>query len=622
MSLIIKEGNYTQMGVMQVKDQAVYTFEGEKEDSCSIFLENKNTGVKTEIKVPNEYCLGSLRSVAVCDIKAEDYLYYYEINGVKKIDPYASAISGREVWNDQTRADNNYDIKCAYRFDDYNWKNDKAPEISKDKLLIYKLHVRGFSKKTGGKKTAGTFVGVKNKLNHIKDLGFTAIELMPVYEFEEIDIPPVVELPNYVKWDKSKTDIIEPIEPEKIIPKVNYWGYEVGNYFAVKSSYGTQPNKAGVEFKELVDKMHELGIECIMEIFFSNNANHHLVLDALRFWVREYHVDGFHLLGENLPITAIVQDVMLSRTKIFYHEFDNSIVPENKKYKTLFVYKEEYLYPARKILNHMNGEMREFLNQQKKQGSELGFVNYVASNNGFSLADLFMYNDRHNEANGENNTDGNPWNFSNNYGIEGPTRKKYIKNIRDLKWRNAIMMLFLAQGVPMIWAGDEMGNTQMGNNNAYCQDNEIGWTDWKSDKTRKAQLEFIKNIIRFRQENPIISKENPFAFSDYRSYGFPDLSYHGENAWISEYELDRMSVGLLYCGDYAENENDNHIYVGYNFYSARGTLALPNIGKKKKWYIVADSTDSKEPFKAEPVLCKNQQYVEMNPQEICILVGK
>ena len=186
-------------------------------------------------------------------------------------------------------------------------------------------------------------------------------------------------------------------------------------------------------------------------MFFPEDIDHNLVLEALHYWVREYHVDGFHLLGGNLPMTAIVQDNMLSRTKIFYTGFDANICTIQRKYKNLYVYKEEYMYPARRVLNHFNANMREFIDQQRKQGNKYGFVNFITSNNGFTLADLFMYNDRHNEANGEDNLDGNGWNFSNNYGVEGPTKKRYINKLRKLKWRNSMAMLFLAQGVPLVW---------------------------------------------------------------------------------------------------------------------------------------------------------------------------
>lgn len=624
MNFEIKEGNYAQMGVIQREDHVVYTFEGEKEDTCCIILIDKASKDKFKIEVPDEFCLGSLRSVAVMKIKAYNYYYYYEINGEKKIDQYATVIAGREKWNDLLRSEQDYEVLCgcnqsSRRFD---WKGDQPPEIPKDELLMYKLHVRGFTME-GNPKYAGTFAGIKNKLNYLTNLGINALEFMPVYEFEEIDIKPKTENIELVKWDVEEEDVIKPIEEKKEENKVNFWGYGKGNYFAVKSSYASIPEKAAVEFKKLVRILHEKKIECIMEMFFVENTNHNLILDVLRYWVREFHVDGFHLLGDNLPITAIAHDVMLSRTKIFYTDFDNGLIDSQGTYKHLYIYKEEYMYPTRKLLNHMNGEMREFINQQKKQGEEVGFVNFITSNNGFTLADLFMYNDRHNEANGEGNMDGNQWNFSNNYGVEGPSRRKYIKEIRSLKWRNAMSMIFLAQGVPLIWSGDEICNSQEGNNNAYCQDNAIGWLNWKSEKSHRKDLAFLKELIKFRKEHPIISNATPYKFCDYQALGVPDLSYHGDNAWISEGELDRMCVGLMYCSEYNEKSpTEDYVYVGYNFFSARNKLALPTLSADKKWYLVADTTNPKESFPEEPVELEGQQFVELNAQAICILVGK
>ena len=623
MNFTVKEGNYTEMGVMQLEDQVIFTFEGEKEDTCCIVLVDRKTRETYRIEVSDTFCVGSLRSVAVSGVKPTDFYYYYEINGEKIIDPYATMIAGRENWNDKERFKNNYEILCGYSERMFDWKEDKAPELSKNELMIYKLHVRGFTKDLSSmRKSGGTFAGVKNRIEYLKNLGFTAIELMPVYEFEEMEIPVQtrLEVPEYVKWEPAEDDIIQPVE-EKVSDKVNYWGYGPGNYFAVKASYASKKEKAGVEFKELVYKLHQNGMDCILEMFFPEHTNHNLILNVLRFWVREYHVDGFHLLGENLPITAIIQDSLLSRTKIFYTGFDESAVRTDRQYQPLYVYKEEYMYPARKLLNHMNGEVREFLNQQRKQGMNVGYVNFITSNNGFTLADLFMYNDKHNDDNGENNRDGNLWNFSNNYGVEGPTRRKYIKSLRGLKWRNAMMMLFLAQGVPMLWSGDEICNSQKGNNNAYCQDNEIGWLNWKNEKLHKSELDFLQKLIDFRKSHPIISQKEPFHFQDYRAIGVPDLSYHGENAWMAESELDNRSVGVMYSGEY-ERKGAETVYIGYNFFSARMKLALPKLSYKKKWYLIADTTIEAEPFMLEPKENESQKYVTMNPQAICILVGK
>ena len=284
------------------------------------------------------------------------------------------------------------------------------------------------------------------------------------------------------------------------------------------------------------------------------------------------------------------------------------------------MYKDEYLFPARRILNHINGDMQEFLNQQRKQGENHGFVNYIAGNNGFTLADVFRYNDRHNEENGENNEDGSAWNFSCNYGTEGSSTKRSILKIRKKQWRNAIIMLMCAQGVPLLWQGDEMENSQNGNNNAYCQDNKTGWVNWANRRSNRGDIAFVRQMASFRKSCPLIAQKMPFRFNDYASNGIPDLSYHGESAWLTGIQPGRTCVGVLYCGDYAREKQD--IYIGYNFFSGISPLALPGGDKKKKWYLVVNSADYKTPFRKEPVLCADQKKLTLSPQSICILIGK
>jgi glycogen operon protein len=182
-------------------------------------------------------------------------------------------------------------------------------------------------------------------------------------------------------------------------------------------------------------------------------------------------------------------------------------------------------------------------------------------------------------------------------------------------------MLFLAQGVPLLWGGDEFLNSQKGNNNAYCQDNPIGWMNWKNARIHEADTAFVKAVCAFRKAHPVLATEKPFHFSDYRTFGFPDASYHGESAWLLGFDLGRMNLGMMYCGAYS-GEDEADVYVGYNFYSALSTLALPKLDKKKKWYLVIDSAREKEPFLGEDVPAENQQTLSLHPQSICVLIGK
>ncbi len=609
MSLVVKEGNYLALGTVVTKNQVTFTFEGEKEDHCRILLQHKTTQEKQEILVSQEFCRGSLRSITISGFNPAEYNYIYEINGEEKLDPYAKVIVGREKWNDESRKERKYKLSGGFLTGSFPWGADKNPEIAKSKMIMYKLHVRGFSmgSKTAGK-SKGTFAAVRNKIPYLKDLGITTVELMPVYEFEEMPIPKEVQVPEYVKWIPEMEDKIQPAVMDKELKNINYWGYGPGEYFAVKASYAAEPTKASNEFKKLVKSFHENNMECVMELFFPEETSHNLIMDVLHFWVQEYHVDGFHLIGGNLPLISIVQDPYLSRTKIFADTFHGHF-DARRKYKNLYIYKEEYQYAARQMLNHYDGDIGEFVNQQRKQDEYYGYVNFIANNNGFTLADLFMYHDKHNEDNGENNCDGTDFNLSNNYGVEGVSKSRYINEIRRNRMKMAFAMLMFAQGVPLILAGDEFGNSQNGNNNAYCQDNEIGWLNWNQFNKYKEEREILKKLIQLRKEYGLISKEVPFKFNDYRSMGAPDLSYHGENAWIAQLDPGRKSLGMLYCGAYAkEGHNKSDIYVGYNFYSEPVKLALPKVANKK-W------------FKGEEEL-SDQQFTQIEANSMVVLFGR
>jgi len=622
MSLVVKEGNYISLGAISSKNQVIFTFEGEKEDVCRVILVSKETQERVYIDVPEDFCMGSLRSVLIMGINPKEYNYLYEINGNEILDPYTRVVVGREKWNDLTRKNNKKQLLSGFAQEEFAWGEDKFPEILKSQMIMYKLHVRGFSMgMKASEKTKGTFVAVKNKIPYLKDLGITTVELMPIYEFEEMPIQKELQVPEYVKWQVDSEDMIQPSVLDSQKDRLNYWGYGEGNYFAVKASYAFDSHKASHEFKKLVKALHENGMECVTEMYFPADVSSSMILDALRFWVKEYHIDGIHIMGENLPMKMIIQDPLLSRTKIFAADFlgYESLC---RKYKNLYLYKEEYQYSVRQLLNHYDCDIREFLNQQKKQSEKFGYINYVASNNGFPLLDVFSYNDKHNEANGENNTDGSDYNLSNNYGIEGPTKKRFINEIRRSRMRSAYMLLLFAQGIPLIMAGDEFGNTQSGNNNAYCQDNAIGWVNWGQFAKYKEEREVIKKLIAFRKAHSLLTKDVPYKFCDYRSIGVPDLSYHGEYAWLAQMDPGRKNIGILYCGDYAtEGQNSDHIYIGYNFYSEEIKFALPVLPQKEKWYLKIDSTEKNVVLEEEQLL-NEQQYVTVSPNSICLLLGK
>ena len=621
----ITEGNYERCGVQSVREGLIFTFKADKEEDCAILLYTKNGDVKERIPVPSKFCRGSIRSVCVHGLSERHLRYNYEISGQVVTDSHTEHIVGREIWNDPRRRAGQVQICGGYLHSDFDWEGDILPEVPRNQMVMYKLHVRGFTMNAGIRgRERGTFCAVEERIPYLKELGITTVEFMPVYEFEEIIKPDLPPLPEYVRWEEKEGDVIRP-GPGFVSEddKVNYWGYTPGNYYAVKSSYAFGTDAAS-EWKHLIRTLHQNGMECVMELYFGERPNQNMILNLLRYWVREFHVDGFHLLGENLPIMQIAQDAWLTRTKIFYTGFDAMLTEGPCRYPHLFKYSDEYLYPVRGMLNNMYVRMEDFLCQQRKQHRVLGFVNYIADNNGFPLFDLFCYAGKHNEANGEDNLDGSDWNLSNNYGVEGRTQKKQICELRELKLRNAIAILMLAQGVPLLFAGDERGNTQEGNNNAYCQDNTIGWLCWKKTERYGWLTEFTRRMIAFRRAHPVISSDKPKVLNDTMRRGYPDLSYHGENAWTGNPPQDRQAVGVFYCGDYErrpDGSTDDFLYAGYNFQPGILRLALPKLPEKKRWHLVMDTARGREAFLTEEEIQPDSQ-IWVKGQSVVLLVGR
>lgn len=614
----VKRGDFSHLGTIRGKTWANFCIECRKEAECKVLIYERNQDKwMEEIVVPAEFSRGNLRAVHVEGMDLSEYDYNFRINGKIIQDPYAKRIVGREIWADIER-DRKKPLRCRHEEGRFLWRGDCGIEIPRKDMVLYKLHVRGFTKGlTKEAPESGTFRGLTKKLSYLKALGVTSVELMPVYEFEEVLIKEKEEAPEYTKWKSKKKDKIQ--KPEKKTEyKLNYWGYGAGMYFAPKASYAAGDSPS-VELKECVYQMHKKGMECILEMDFADGIPGLRILEVLKYWVREYHVDGFHLQGNHIPIQLLMEDAYLGRTKLFYREMSEYMATEEEKeYPRAFLDTDEFLYPCRKLACGMNGNIWEFANQMKKQNAQIGYINYIADNNGFTLKDLFSYSQKHNEANGENNQDGPDWNLSINCGVEGETTSRNVQKIRDRRMKNAAAMLFLAQGVPMLMAGDEDGNSQQGNNNAYCQDNEIGWKDWKLPRASKEFLRYIKKLIAFRKEHKIIRMDQPMQLLDTKSYGYPDLSYHEEAAWIPFGFFNREAIGMLYCGKYAGEKED--VYLGFNFSDLHRSLALPKQKGKRKWSLLMD-TAIKNAFLAEPEELLEPRYT-LEAQSVCIIIGK
>ena len=405
--------------------------------------------------------------------------------------------------------------------------------------------------------------------------------------------------------------------------RINYWGYGEACYFAPKASYSASGNPVK-ELKELVRELHKNGIELILEFYFPKTANPCLIQDCIRYWASEYHIDGVHINNQGVPLRELALDPQLSQIKIMSESFaleecyESGYEPARRR---LAEYNDGFQQTARRFLRgdeEMTDQMAFCMRRNPRQ---CAVINYVAGHNGFTFADMVSYDVSHNEDNGEENRDGCSYNYSCNYGEEGESSLRALKQLRRRQLRNAFLILLLSQGVPAISGGDEMGNSQNGNNNAWCQDNPISWIQWSRKKADRQLQAFVKDAIFFRQKMPAFGRRKEYTMRDILSKGMPDLSYHGRKAWYGEFENYSRQLGFLYAGCYTGGRT---CYVLYNMHMIEHEFALPILPRGERWHIVADTGREEHAFyeeEAEPLL-ENQKMLSVPPRTILILAGK
>ncbi|MCR4839990.1 MAG: alpha-amylase [Lachnospiraceae bacterium] len=586
---------------------------GTDEVLLKLFKEKADAVPAYTIKMDKGFRTGNIFSVTVKNFDMKGYTYLYEAKGVSFVDPYAHMISGREVYG------KNLNKKARKLVRAYVWdtpcsmENDIRPNIDFRDLIIYKLHVRGFTMNTGGA-NKGTYKAVAEKISYLKELGVNAILLMPVMEYNEIySNVPEPSAPEFVSSSfyngridadqaiPENSEVLDPMgnSPEDLPyikdseTKVNYWGYTSSYYFfAPKSSYASCPEQADREFKLMVQKLHKAGIEILMEVSIPKGTNRSMMLDALRYWVREYHVDGFKLNLDCIDSNLIACDPHLSSAKLIGNGWNtNEIYPTAYKpdSKTLGVYNDGYSVVMRRFLKSDEGMSGDVLRMFTDNSGDSINVNYITDHNGFTLNDLYSYDIKHNMANKEQGRDGTDLNYSWNCGEEGPTKSNKIRSLRLRMRKNAMAMLLLGQGVPMLFAGDEVGNSQGGNNNAYCQDNEVGWVNWKKTKSDSELQAFIKRMIKIRKEHPVLHNAVAHRNTDYLSVGIPDVSFHSLFAWAPDYNYYNRCIGIMYSGAYALKDHtteDQSFYFAINMYWNEKTYEIPHLPKGYEWELL------------------------------------
>ena len=661
--------------------------------ACTLVLfHNHEPEPFVEIPFQKEFKMGNVFSMMVFDLDFENIEYGYRMDGPWNpkeghrfdktkilMDPYAKLIAGRDVWGAQPDWNNAYQYRARVVCDDFDWEDDLPLETPVNELVIYEMHVRNFTCGANANvKHPGTFAGIVEKIPYLKELGVNCVELMPIHEFDE--------------FENSKPS---PVDGHMLY---NVWGYSNVGFFAPKAAYAST-GRFGMqvdELKNLIKQLHANGIEVILDVVFNhtaegnengpyisyrgidnktyymltpdgyyfnfsgcgntlncNNPNvRDMIVESLRYWVTDYHVDGFRfdlaaILGRdqngypmpNPPLLeSLAHDPILGKTKLIAEAWDAGGLYQVGAFPSWGRWAEwngKYRDSIRRFLKgdeHGLADVKERiagsadLYASQNRGIKAS-VNFITAHDGFTLMDLVSYNGKHNEANGEDNRDGEDNNNSWNCGWEGECDDKGINFLRHKQIKNAISLLMVSQGIPMILSGDEMGNTQYGNNNAYCQDNEIGWLDWTNLQKNGDLYNYFRKIIRFRQAHKALRFEYHFGHCDYRNLGYPDFSWHGVKAWRPDTGYNNLTAAFMLNGCYAETDGvpDDFIYVAMNMHWDMHGFELPGLPEGMAWHVFANTEMAAPDDICEPgkeCLLDNQNEILVGPRSVMILVGK
>lgn len=592
---------------------------------------------------PKHYRIGNVYSMIVFQLDIEEFEYAYRVDGPYEpekglifdktkflLDPYAKAVTGQSVWGMPSPGGQHYKARVVK--DNFDWEAMGHPLIPMQDLIIYELHVRGFTKHaSSGVENPGTFDGLLEKLPYLLELGVNAVELMPIFEFDE--------MLDYREVDGQKL--------------YNYWGYNTVSFFAPNTSYtaSTEYNREGNELKHLIQVFNQHGIEVYLDVVFNHtaegnedgpffsfkgfdnniyylltpegkyynfsgcgntlNCNHpivqQMIIDCLRYWVTTYHVDGFRfdlasIMGRNEDgspmskpplLQSLAFDPILGNVKLIAEAWDAGGLYQVGNFPSWNRWAEwngKYRDDIRRFLKGDNGMAQaaalriagshDIYDPMERQDAS---INFLTCHDGFTLYDLYSYNEKHNEKNGWNNTDGANDNNSWNCGVEGTTEDVQIKALRFRMIRNACAVLLLSRGTPMFLAGDEFGNTQFGNNNPYCQDNEISWLDWELLEKNRELFKFFQHMIRFRKEHPILRKNLSNGI-----LGFPDISFHGTIPWSLGYMDYDHYIGVMFAGQKPKHRPEI-IYIALNSYWEEVEVTIPPLPKEFRWNRVINT---------------------------------
>ena len=634
-NLQICSSNPYPMGVRRIENGIQICAAFSKTKNCGVILYTKKDKKGTLVKFTENERFGNVYSAIIMGDTAKytHYMLYEEKNIF--CDPYAHYVEGLEKWGKNIEEK---DLRCRIDEESYDWSGDKRPHTEYENSFVYTLHVRGYTKSpTSGLdiKKRGTYSGLTEKIDYMKSIGVTAVELMPVYEMNVLDLPGKSRAGggNMPEGSMSSAQAGKSImisengsmKPSGAIRhKINFWGFKKGYYLAPRCAYSSRTDAADIEFKDMVRAFHKNGIEVILQFYFEDCCDTDLILTTIRHWVFDYHIDGVHLKGCDQAPGIIASDPALSDIKIWYYGFDygriyKGAVPEKR---TLGEFRPDFMYASRRFLKGDDNALGDFLRVMLNNPRDAGAINYICDYEGFRLADLVSYERKKNELNGENNSDGTNNNLSWNCGVEGKTRKQSIMLLRYKQMKNALTMVFFSQGTPMLFGGDEFGNSQDGNNNPYCQDNATGWVDWSlaSKPAGEELINYVSFLSGLRKKHKILHEARAFKLMDYKACGYPDMSYHGKEAWRPDLSNYSHSIGMLYCGFYEEKDkSQDFFYIVYNMHWTPVYFALPKLPEGMRWKILND-TEETENYKRMRTL-KDQNNIECSERSVKILVG-
>lgn len=659
----IRPGFFRMYGACVASNGVSFTINSHGATRCTLLLFKPQAPKPyARIPFPDSYRIGDTYSMLVFDIKPDEFEYAFSFDGPYEpakgllfngenvlLDPYSRAVTGQRKWGEKPEGGKDFEYRARVVKSSFDWGNIKQLEQPFEDLVIYETHVRGYTKdKSSGVSAPGTFAGLKDKIPYLKDLGINAVELMPIFEFDEMESARVVDG----------------------VQLYNYWGYNTVSFFAPNTSYAfnEEHNHEGDELKSLIKALKENGIEVILDVVFNHtaegnemgpcfsfkgidnnvyymltpdahyynfsgcgnvmNCNHPVVrsfiIDCLRHWAIEYRVDGFRfdlasILGRdqngapmaNPPILeSLAFDPVLGKMKLIAEAWDAGGLYQVGSFPSWNRWAEwngRYRDDMRSFLKGDDGMAGNAITRitgsrdlySPESRGHKASVNFMTCHDGFTLYDLYSYNEKHNEKNGWNNTDGDNNGHSWNCGAEGETDDPNVNGLRRRLIKNAFAALLCSRGPAMFFAGDEFCNTQFGNNNAYCQDNIISWLDWSRLEEFKEIHDFVRHMIQFRKEHPILRKMTKPS-----SCQFPEISVHNGTPFNASTDYKTKLIGIMYAGRNEEDTEDDIVFYCMNAYWELLVMQLPVLPNGKHWHV--DTNTNAEYFDGEDFTAKTE----------------